>query len=136
MTLCLREPLLSVCLSGFHTEYCRPSKPTKVNIATPANVYVYQSRNVLLAYSIVGAAAIAANALGLYAFNNSRLSYDLSFSAIACSTRGIHFSEGLRAHERRGALPLDERLARTRLKFYDSNDIPWYGFGAAGDDMV
>ncbi len=109
--------------------------PTKVDISAPANIYVYESRNVLLAYCITGAVAIAANVLGLYAFWQSRLSYDLSFSAIACSTRGIHFSEGLRAHERCGALPLEKHLARTRLKFYDGDD-GWWGFGAASDNVL
>ena len=106
-----------------------------MDVTSPANIYVYQSRNVLIAYLIAGAVGVAANALGLYAFYKSRLSYDLSFSAIACSTRGIHFSEGLRAHERCGALPLEEHLARTPLQF-DNGDFGSWGFGPAPDHMV
>jgi hypothetical protein len=102
-----------------------------VSVASSANTYAYQSRNVLIAYGIAGAVALAANALGLYAFYTSGVSHDLSFSSIACSTHAAHFSH-LRAHERLGALPPEPRIARTRLVFHQGADGRW-GFGAASE---
>jgi hypothetical protein len=87
---------------------------------------------VLIAYAIAGVVALAANAMGLYAFCTSGVSHDLSFSSIACSTHAVHFSR-LRAHERLGALPLEPRIARTRLVFHQGADGRW-GFGAANED--
>ena len=83
-----------------------------------------------------------ANIIGLYAFFNERMSYDASFSSIACSTYSVHFSK-LRAHERLGALPLHEDVAKTKLKFYQGQSFSGghrWGFGAVeepqGDDTV
>ena len=98
------------------------------------NTYSYQSRNVLIAYALAGSVAVVANVLGLYAFFKSGVSHDLSFSYIACSTHNVHFSV-LRAHERLGALPLEPRIARTRLVFHQGDEGRW-GFGAANGALM
>ena len=110
-----------------------PRVPTEVTIRSPANIYAYQSQAVIITYSIAGAIAILANVFGLYAFYVSGVGHDLSFSAIACSTHGIHYSDGLEAHEQLGALPLEKRIADTRLRFYSRGDLRRWGFGAADD---
>ena len=104
---------------------------TPVTISYPVNVYVYQAKNVLIAYCITGVAAVVANLLGLYALHTSNVSHDLSFSSIVCATQGIHFS-GLEIHEKLGALPLEKYTAKIRLKFCADGDHR--GFSA--DDSV
>ncbi len=111
-----------------------PKLPLLVNEFSPINIYAYHSRNVIIAYSLIGTAALLANVLGLYAFYKAGASYDLSFSSIACSTHGIHFSERLHAHERLGVLPLEPRIANQPLVFCQGEGRRW-GFSAV-DDMV
>jgi hypothetical protein len=72
---------------------------------------------------------------GLYAIWKSGVSHDLSFSSIVCASHGVHFSKGLHAYDRLGALPLRKRLAETMLAFFDEKDGKGvrYGFGAASE---
>lgn len=101
-----------------------------MTVTSPVVRYAYHPRNVLLAYAIAGGATLLANLAGLYAFHISGVAHDTSFSSIACSTHGVHFSRGLRAHERLGALPLGTRIAETQVKWSTGEDGR-YGFCAA-----
>lgn len=130
------ELSLNTTLSLISNPLLSPLQSTNVTITTPANIYVYQPKNVFISYGIAIFFSLLANIAGLFAFFSNGVSYEISFSAIVCTTRDIHFS-GLNAHERIGALPLDKKVGRTKMKF-DVGDVAEmergerrWGFGKA-----
>lgn len=102
---------------------------TNVTTTTPENVYSYQPFNVFLAYALAISFALLANILGIFAYISNDASHENSFSAIFCTTYGIHIS-GLKAHEKLGELPLDSKVAGTKLRWYgrDKRGARGYGF--------
>lgn len=117
-TLDVLIPELSsnLTLSLISSPLLSPGQPANVTTSTPTNIYAYQPQNLFIAYGIAVLVALLANLIGLHAFFTNGVSYDISFSSIVCTTRDIHFS-GLNAHERIGALPLDKKVGRTKMKF-------------------
>jgi hypothetical protein len=119
----------NVTLSLFTDPIVAPLAPTNVAVTSPINIYSFQSHDVLLAYCLVGAVVIIASVLGGYAYLASGESYDVSFSSIVFATHNVHFSTlRVPAHERLGALPLDDAIAHTELRFSDGTGGRW-GFG-------
>ncbi|KAL8838551.1 MAG: hypothetical protein Q9170_002093 [Blastenia crenularia] len=106
----------NITLSLISNPLMSPAAPTNVTSSYPVNIYSYHPRNVILTYVIVFTFAILANGLGLFAYRANGVSHDNSFSSIVCTTRDVHLSD-LNIHERLGALPLDAKVARTRLRF-------------------
>lgn len=116
LDILIPELSLNTTLSLISSPLLSPAQPVNVTTSSPTNIYVYQPRNVFIAYGIAIFVTLIANLIGLHAFFTNGVSYDLSFSSIVCTTRDIHLS-GLNAHERIGALPLDEKVGRTEMRF-------------------
>ena len=128
-TLDILIPELSsnITLSLISNPLLSSSELTNVTTITPTNIYVYQPQNVFIAYGIAVIFALLANVLGLFAYFSNGVSHDNSFSSIVCTTRDIHLSK-LNAHERLGALPLEKKVGRTKMKF-DVGDMAEAGRG-------
>lgn len=112
----IEELSSNITLSLISNPLMSPATPTNVTSSHLVNIYSYHPRNVFITYAIVFTFAILANGLGLFAYRNNGVSHDNSFSSIVCTTRDVHLSD-LNIHERLGALPLDEKVANTRLRF-------------------
>ena len=110
----------------------RPPTITNVTTTTPENKYSYHPFDVLLAYALAISFALLANILGIFAYISNNASHVNSFSSIFCTTYGIHIS-GLNAHEKLGELPLDPKVARRKLSWYERGIE---GAGAYGFHLV
>ncbi len=106
----------NITLSLLTNSLLSPLEPMNVTTTTPINIYIYEPRNVLIAYGIAVIFALLANILGIAAYLANGVSHDNNWSSMLCTTRDLHVSK-LNAHERLGALPLEKRIGETKVRF-------------------
>jgi hypothetical protein len=87
-----------------------------VNYFTTHNVYQYNSRNLILSYSIAVGVTIFCIIIGTYATITNGVSHSSSFSAMIATTRNPQLDRLVEGSSL-GALPLDREMRKTKLKF-------------------
>ena len=110
-----------------------PQRASECHSQQPANITIYHSRNVAIAYSIAGTVALLANLAGLCAFYRSGVGHCLSSSSIACSPHKAYCSQELRAHERRACRRCQRKLRERNWRSLKGKDGRC-GFGKADEE--
>ncbi|TVY51811.1 hypothetical protein LSUE1_G010187, partial [Lachnellula suecica] len=109
--------------------------PIQVTTFKSTNIYHYNSRNLILSYSIAICLTLLMLLLGLYSLLSNGVAHSASFSALITTTRNSRLDELSRGHSL-GALPLDEKVLGAELRFGECGE--WdgethLGFGFAGN---
>jgi hypothetical protein len=87
-----------------------------VNYFTTHNVYQYNSRNLILSYSIAVGVTLFSIIIGAYATITNGVSHSSSFSAMIATTRNPQLDRLVEGSSL-GALLLEKEMRRTKLKF-------------------
>jgi hypothetical protein len=96
------------------------SENINVTYKTTRNIYKYDSRNLIISYSIAVFATLIALVLGFYSFHDNGVAHSTVFSAVLATTRNSELDVLSKGHSL-GALPLDKRVAGIRLRFGELN---------------
>lgn len=117
----IEEMAQNITLSLFSASYLwnpNNTTPTTVTVGEMVNVYHYRCRNLLISYITAVIFALSGTAVGVFSLLVNGRSYSTpnSFSAVLCTTRNDDLDELVDAKSL-GAQPLDESLARTKLRF-------------------
>jgi hypothetical protein len=107
-----------VSRSGTIAEVCSgtTNQSIPVNYFTTHNVYQYNSRNLILSYSIAVGVTIFSIIIGTYATITNGVSHSTSFSAMIATTRNPQLDRLVEGSSF-GALPLEKEMRKTKLKF-------------------
>lgn len=109
-----------------------------VTVRSPQNAYIYAPRNLLIAYSLGCSITSVVVVFGLVCIHLASGSYTTTFSTIPRTTKILHLDTDISAAKTRGAEPLPERLAKTRIifkrQYSTANDdaSPAWGFSVLG----
>lgn len=103
-----------------------------VSLYTTRNIYEYDSRNLIISYSIAIVVTALAVCLGFYAFNYNGVAHSNSFTAVLATTGNPDFQNISRGHSL-GALPMDKDILDMRVKFGVLRNVAEGGFGFAAD---
>lgn len=87
----------------------------------PVNIYVYNARNLWLAYGIAIFITLLIISLGGIAYNLNGVCHERSFSAFVSATRDLSLVEIFSS--RHGVLPLDEAAKHRSLIFDDEDHL-------------
>ncbi|TVY80657.1 hypothetical protein LSUE1_G004906 [Lachnellula suecica] len=79
-----------------------------------ANIYKYDSRNLIISYSIAALFTIAGMCIGFFALQYNGVAHSAAFSAIVATTRNHDLNAVSRGHSL-GALPLEHETLRVRF---------------------
>ena len=103
------------------------------------NIYEYDSRNLIISYSVVILLTLLGIALGIFSFLDNGVAHSSAFSAIVATTRNPHLDIMSEGHSL-GALPFDEHASRVKLRFgelvgtaKEDDDARHVGFGLEHD---
>lgn len=85
-----------------------------VHVTTYPNTFVYEPRDLLIAYGLSLFCAIVCSLIGLHAFYVNNASYQNAFSTFVRVT-GDQELHSLASHDDTGADPVPKRLAKARI---------------------
>ncbi|TGO45437.1 hypothetical protein BCON_0391g00010 [Botryotinia convoluta] len=80
------------------------------------NIYQYNSRNLILSYSIAAFIAFMSIIIGILSCISNGVAHSTAFSALVATTRNLELDALSKGHCM-GSLPLDKEMAKTRLRF-------------------
>lgn len=106
----------NLTLSALSSAQLRSETAARVTVHSPATLYSYNWRNLLLAYAIAACAAAACAAVGLQALVENGYSADTTFSSILLTTRNADLDDLARGHCL-GELPLAKDVGDARLRY-------------------
>lgn len=89
-----------------------------VTVWNTVNNYVYNPRNLYIAYGAGIFATLIIVAIGLFCIKSASQSYGKSFSTFLRTTRNAELSRLIDVSETSGAEPLSKHLAEMRLKLW------------------
>lgn len=92
------------------------SSNARVTVASPVNVYSYNRQLLIITYAITCGMSLIGVLIGFRAYVSNGVSHDISFSAFMSTTRN-HRLDKLTMGQSMGAMPLNDKVRRTKLKF-------------------
>ncbi|KAI1412550.1 hypothetical protein F5Y13DRAFT_199790 [Hypoxylon sp. FL1857] len=106
---------------------------THVNVKTwrSLNVYVYDPRDIYIAYGSASALSMLCVIWGFYIiwYHHRRVSYDLQFSTILRTTRSIEIDSIVPVEDGKGGEPVPKDLLKAKLEYINNEgDGDSYGF--------
>jgi hypothetical protein len=87
-----------------------------VTYFTTRNIYSYDSKNLIISYSVAVFFTLLALSLGSYSFRYNGVAHSTRFSALAATTRNLELDAFSKGHSF-GALPLDDRMKDVKVRF-------------------
>ncbi|KAK3368003.1 hypothetical protein B0H63DRAFT_536213 [Podospora didyma] len=127
------ELSMNVTISLMSNALLAPAVPVQVNVTTPIDVYAYHAQTLLVSYGTTLFAATPAVTMGLVAFARNEVRMDKSFSFVVSATQGLHLFDEI-LYERRGDIPVLEKVRRKRVK-YQRLLGPKGGWGGCGPSV-
>ncbi|CAG8953251.1 hypothetical protein HYFRA_00003454 [Hymenoscyphus fraxineus] len=100
-------------------DFCEYENVT-VSIATAQNVYLYESRSLIISYALAAVASIAAVIVGLSALHCNGVGYDSTVTTFAVTMQDSKVRDVLRQYPG-GAQPVDRNLGKVKLRFEIGN---------------
>ncbi|CAG8978280.1 hypothetical protein HYALB_00010232 [Hymenoscyphus albidus] len=91
-----------------------------VSIATAQNVYLYESRSLVISYALAAVACIAAVIVGLYALHCNGVGYNSTVTTFAVKMQDSKVRDVLRQYPG-GAQSVDRNLGKVKLRFEIGN---------------
>ncbi|KAE9381012.1 hypothetical protein N431DRAFT_363157 [Stipitochalara longipes BDJ] len=119
MSKALEEIIQNATLSLFSDSYFLQNSSTTpirpITVSTPQNAYVYNRRNLFIAYGLGILISITLVIVGLICIWASGDSFGASFSAILRTTRNVQLDAIVPAKETHGTFPMSKELGSTKL---------------------
>lgn len=94
--------------------HCSELQEVNVTITESINIYVYQPRNLRLAYAIAVGSAFLCTLVGLYSMFKNSACYNNSFSTVFRATCRLDVREMIEPEDS-GCSPLPKHLASIRI---------------------
>ncbi|KAF1809491.1 hypothetical protein P152DRAFT_403231 [Eremomyces bilateralis CBS 781.70] len=107
---------LSLYGTSTYRDFENATAPTNLTIFSPQNIYVYQPRNLALAYGLAVGFSILGVLAGFVAVVANGASYAFDFSSILRVTRNPELTNAVQADVTNGAEPLPSHLAKTKMR--------------------